>query len=94
MVELHVPADPEGKEVRHMGPSSQDFCLAFGLGTDSTSIGMIDINGVNLAAIKALEQRTSELRVALTALDDRARRLEHLEQWVTQLEKALQKTRR
>jgi len=84
----------EGREVRHMGPFAQDFYAAFELGTDSTSIGMIDINGVNLAAIKALEQRTSELRAAQAALDERTRRLEHMEHRVAQLEKALQKTRR
>jgi len=81
----------EGKEVRHMGPFSQDFYSAFGLGTDSTSIGMIDINGVNLAAIKALEQRTSELRAAQASLEEKTRRLERLEERVARLERAIER---
>ena len=81
----------EGREVRHMGPFAQDFYSAFQLGTDSTSIGMVDINGVNLAAIKALEQRTTELKAAQLALDEKMQRLEQLEQRVARLETALRK---
>lgn len=44
----------EAGRVRHMGPMAQDFRRAFGLGTDGKSIGSIDENGVNMAAIKAL----------------------------------------
>ena len=55
---------------------------------------MIDINGVNLAAIKALEQRTSELRASQAALDVAMQRLEQLEERVERLEKALQTKRR
>ena len=84
----------EGREVRHMGPFAQDFHAAFKLGPDSTSIGMIDINGVNLAAIKALEQRTSELRASKAALDVAMQRLEQLEERIEKLEKALQTKRR
>jgi len=81
----------ESKEVRHMGPFAQDFYSAFQLGTDSASIGMIDINGVNLAAIKALEERTSELKAAQTALDEKAARLGQLEERVAHLENVLRK---
>jgi len=52
----------EAAGVRHLGPVAQDFRAAFGLGTDDTSIGMLDIDGVNMAAIQALERRTRELR--------------------------------
>jgi len=81
----------EGKQVRHMGPFAQDFYAAFGLGTDSASIGMIDINGVNLAAIKALEQRTAELQAAQAALEAKSERLDQLEARVARLEKLLSK---
>lgn len=50
------------------------------------SVGKMDIEGVNLAAIKALEQRTSELRATRATLDERTRRLEQLERRVAQLE--------
>ena len=81
----------EGKDVRHMGPFAQDFYTAFGLGTDSASIGMIDINGVNLAAIKALEHRTAELKAAQAALEAKSERLDQLEERVARLEKLLGK---
>jgi hypothetical protein len=52
----------EGQQTRHMGPMAEDFFKAFGLGTGNTSIGVQDLAGVSLAAIKALEQRTAELQ--------------------------------
>jgi hypothetical protein len=51
----------EDPSVRHMGPTAQDFYAAFHLGSSNTSIGTIDADGVSLAAIKALEQRTRDL---------------------------------
>jgi hypothetical protein len=47
--------------VVHIGPFAEDFHAAFGLGTSATSIGLQDIDGVNLAAIKALDARTRRL---------------------------------
>jgi hypothetical protein len=54
--------------VRHVGTFAEDFHRAFGLGTGVTSIGMIDMDGVNLAAVKALERRTRELQQQLDVL--------------------------
>ena len=42
---------------------------AFGLGARSTSIGLIGMDGVYLAAMQALERRTRQLREALTEKD-------------------------
>ena len=81
----------ENNGVRHMGPVAQDFYTAFRLGTDSASIGMIDINGVNLAAVKALEQRTADLRAAQDQLAEKAKRIDALEQRVGRLENVLRK---
>jgi hypothetical protein len=53
------------KTVRHMGPVAEDFYHAFGLGIGETAIGLGDIDGVNLAAAKALEVRTSDLQQQL-----------------------------
>ncbi len=47
--------------IRHMGPMAQDFYAAFGLGEDSLRINTVDIDGINLLAIQALEKRTREL---------------------------------
>ncbi|SEI57564.1 Head domain of trimeric autotransporter adhesin [Dyadobacter sp. SG02] len=49
---------------RHIGPMAQDFYAAFGLdgiGNDTT-INSLDIDGVNMAAIQALEKRTRDLQ--------------------------------
>jgi hypothetical protein len=42
----------------HMGPTAQDFYKAFGLGESDTLISVVDIDGVNMAALKELEERT------------------------------------
>jgi hypothetical protein len=55
------------RTVRHLGPVAEDFYHAFGLGLGETTIGLGDIDGVNLAAAKALEARTTELRRELDA---------------------------
>ena len=52
----------EGRAVRHMGPMAEDFYQAFSLGTGNTSIGVQDLAGVSLAAVKALDARTAELQ--------------------------------
>jgi hypothetical protein len=55
------------KQIRHFGPVAEDFYHAFGLGLGETTIGLGDIDGVNLAAAKALEVRTTRLRGELDA---------------------------
>ena len=55
---------------KHVGPMAQDFYAAFGLdgvGNDTT-INTIDIDGVNMIAIQALEQRTRDLQAQVDAL--------------------------
>lgn len=54
--------------VRHVGPTAQDFRAAFGLGVDDTSIGHIDLSGIGLRAIQALEARTRPLADELAEL--------------------------
>jgi hypothetical protein len=44
------------ENVRHIGPTAQDFHTAFGLGSDDTTIGGVDAAGVALAAGQALER--------------------------------------
>ena len=68
--------------IRHVGPTAQDFHAAFGLGVDPRRIGTVDADGIALAAIKALETRTRELRdenrALHAALADLRRELEAL----------------
>jgi len=50
------------QQIRHMGPVAEDFYQGFGLGLGPTTIGLGDIDGVNFAAVKALEVRTTDLQ--------------------------------
>ncbi|WP_199732706.1 MULTISPECIES: hypothetical protein [Corallococcus] len=50
-------------------PVAQDFRAAFGLGTDDKSIGLLDIDGVNMVAIQALARRTQELHAKSAEVD-------------------------
>jgi trimeric autotransporter adhesin len=56
-----------GSEVRQLGPMAQDWYAAFGLNPDSLSINQAEFDGVNLAAIQALERRTTEQAGQLAA---------------------------
>jgi hypothetical protein len=51
----------QDSSIRHLGPTAQDFHAAFGLGESKTGINSVDIDGVNLLAVQALEKRTAEL---------------------------------
>jgi hypothetical protein len=62
--------------VRHLGPVAEDFYHAFPLGLGETTIGLGDIDGVNLAAAKALEARTTDLQ---RQLDERTAQVRALQ---------------
>ena len=49
----------------HIGPMSQDFYAAFGLGNDDKRIATLDTSGVALAAIKALTEKVAALEAQL-----------------------------
>jgi hypothetical protein len=76
----------EQGNVRHLGPFAEDFRAAFGLGTDERSIGLLDIDGVNFAAVKALETRTEQLQ---QQIQERDRRIADLEARLERLEAAI-----
>jgi hypothetical protein len=50
----------EEPEVRHIGPTAQDFRTAFNLGTDDKHISTVDADGVTMAAIQGLYQMMQE----------------------------------
>ena len=61
---------------RHVGPFTEDFGAAFGLGTQGKNIIPLDVQGVTIAAVQglyetvqALEAQNSELRARLAALE-------------------------
>ena len=76
--------------IRHMGPMAQDFHAAFGLGESDTSITTVDADGVALAAIQGLYQRSQEQGARIQALETQnaslQQRLDDLEARVSALE--------
>ena len=52
-----------------MGLIAEDFYKAFQLGTGNTSIGLQDLTGVSLAAIKELNKNTDELQQKTTEVE-------------------------
>lgn len=56
-------------EIRHAGPTAQDFHAAFGLGESELTINTVDIDGINLAAVKALEARTAAQQARIESLE-------------------------
>jgi hypothetical protein len=89
--------DEQDRAVRHMGPMAQDWDRAFGFSGDSTTINTGDFDGVNFAAVKALEERTAAQQAEMAALRadnealrgqvaERDRRVDSLEARVARLE--------
>ncbi|MET0397459.1 MAG: tail fiber domain-containing protein [Longimicrobiaceae bacterium] len=66
----------QDRSIRHMGPTAQDFRAAFGLGESELLINTVDIDGVNLAAVKALEARSTAQQARITQLEARNAALE------------------
>lgn len=75
-----IGTDPS---VRRMGPMSQDFYAAFGLGDDEKVITTGDLDGVALASIQGLYQIVQEKDAQIASLEAR---LAALEQAVQQMQ--------
>ena len=79
----------EGRTVRHMGPMAEDFYKAFQLGTGNTSIGLQDLTGVSLAAIKELHQRTDQLQQKTVEVEQLREQLNQLRLENSEMERRL-----
>jgi hypothetical protein len=66
----------EGRTSRHLGPFAEDFWREFRLGTEPLAIGHLDIDGVNFAGVKALDERTTRQAAEIEALRARNAELE------------------
>ncbi len=64
----------QSDQIRHMGPTAQDFHAAFGLGKDDRHITTVDADGVALAAIQGLyrmlQDKQAEIEVLKAELAD------------------------
>ena len=81
----------QDRSIRHIGPMAQDLFAAFEVGESDTRINTIDIDGVNLAGVRALDERTKDLPAEVAALrsenEQLRKRLERLEALLGQLKK-------
>jgi hypothetical protein len=75
----------QDSRIRHIGPMAQDFAAAFNLGEDNRHIATIDPDGVALAGVQALDNRTNsqqlrieELQKENKELKDRLEKIEKL----------------
>ncbi len=59
----------QDRSIRHMGAMAQDFHAAFGLGESDLMINSVDMDGVTLAGVKALDERTAAHRARIEALE-------------------------
>jgi hypothetical protein len=66
----------KGSNEYHIGPTSQDFYKAFGVGTDDKGISTIDPSGIALAAIKEQLRIIEDLNKKILQLQKRMETLE------------------
>ncbi|MBK7143017.1 MAG: tail fiber domain-containing protein [bacterium] len=68
----------ESDEIKHIGPTAQDFQATFGVGSDGKSISTIDPSGIALAAIKELKKENTELKKQIEELSGLKNEIEQL----------------
>lgn len=68
-----------GRSAPYIGPVAQDFKAAFYPGRDDKSITTLEFDGVELAAIKGLQQELKQKDAKIEALE---KRLSRLERWM------------
>jgi hypothetical protein len=83
--------DEVDRSTFHIGPMAQDWHRAFGFTADDHTINMSDFDGVNLAAIKALEARTAELQAKTAEVAQLRAELDATRQRLDALEAAVRK---
>jgi hypothetical protein len=81
--------DEVDRSTFHIGPMAQDWHRAFGFTTDDHTINMSDFDGVNLAAIKALEERTAQLQARSAEVEQLRTQLTAQQQRLDELEAAV-----
>ena len=81
----------QNSDVKHIGPSAEDFYATFGLGESAGSINSADQSGVTMAAVQALYQVTLQQQQIMTAQQDETEalkaRIAELESFINQLKR-------
>ena len=77
----------QAEEIRHIGPTAQDFRAAFGVGESETGITTVDADGVALAAIQGLveelkdrDRKIAELEMRTAEVNDLKAKLQAVEE--------------
>jgi hypothetical protein len=65
----------EGQQVRHLGPMAEDFWAQFQLGTGNASIGVQDLAGVSIAAVKELDEQLQQKNAEIERLQNEMKAL-------------------
>ncbi len=79
----------ESDEVKHIGPTAQDFQKVFGIGENDKTISTIDPSGIALAAIKELNNKLNTQNQTLSQENKQLRKeMEELKKMVQELAKA------
>jgi hypothetical protein len=77
------------KGVKHIGPMAQSFYGTFGYGSDNKFISTVDIDGVNLSAIKALYDKSLRIENVIEDYHILLKKYNELSKEKEQLEKRL-----
>jgi hypothetical protein len=79
----------QSTKIRHIGPMAQDLYQLFNFGESDTTITSIDIDGINLIALKTLALKTKELKKSADELEQFKIKIEKLEKEKMLLEKRI-----
>ena len=78
--------------VKHIGPMAQDFHAAFKLGgSDSLGISTLEFDGVNMAAIQALTNRTDKIETLENKVSEQEAEIEALRRELEELRQLILK---
>ena len=61
----------QSDNIKHVGPTAQDFYATFGLGDDDKTISTVDPSGVALAGVQALLDKIEQLEVRIAELESK-----------------------
>jgi hypothetical protein len=79
----------QAESIRHIGPTAQDFKVAFGVGESDTGITTVDADGVALAAIKGLVEELKDRDAKIGELEAKSAEIDALKAKMEAMEERL-----